>query len=409
MTRDDERDPHLREALRHAPDAQLQPPPALSAFILQEARAKARDSQPAAPTSAAQLATPGPLAALWTWLTRPAVATGFAGVMAATLVGLMWWDRPMDEAMPRSPVPATAPAAAQASAEAPPASAPGLAAPIGDAARQAKELAPAGAAEPAAAKPARTAPLAKKSADAEEARQAERKRAGSDTSARLEPLAEGRTTAARPVERRAEQQIERAAAMADHAAPADTRAAPLRESALPPPALAAAPAAPPRPATAPAPAPAGAGAAPAPATFGASAAAPQRLRAKAELNETRARLEAEAFTGIASLRAEVATDPAQWQWQRGNGAAQAMNDAVYAWLARLDTATARRWEPAQSGGTSAPPLTQALQLWRDGRLQHSVWLTEREVLWQRGQTSWRVALAPEPLAALRAALDSAAP
>lgn len=404
MTRDDERDPHLREALRHAPDAQLQPPPALSARILQEARAKARDPQPVAGAP-----MPGPLAALWAWLARPAVATGFAGVMAATLVGLMWWDQPMGEAMPRSPVPATAPVAAEASAEAPPASAPGAAAPTGNAAGQAKELAAAGPAEPAAAKPVRTAPPAKKSADAEEARQAERKRAGSDTSARLAPPAEGRTTAARPVERQVEQQIERAAAMADRAAPADTRAAPLRESATPPPALAAAPTAPPLPAAAPSPAPAGAGVASPHATFGAIPAAPQRLRAKAELNETRARLEAEAFTGIASLRAEVATDPAQWQWQRGNGAPQAMNDAVYAWLAQLDTATARRWEPMQANSASGAPLTQALQLWRDGRLQHSVWLTEREVLWQRGQTSWRVALAPEPLAALRAALDGAAP
>jgi RNA polymerase sigma-70 factor (ECF subfamily) len=44
-----------------------------------------------------------PLTRLWDWLARPPVAAGFASVMAATLVGLMWWDRPMDEAMPRSP------------------------------------------------------------------------------------------------------------------------------------------------------------------------------------------------------------------------------------------------------------------------------------------------------------------
>ena len=34
-------------------------------------------------------------------------------VMAATLVGLMWWDRPMDEAMPRAPAPTRAEDAAR--------------------------------------------------------------------------------------------------------------------------------------------------------------------------------------------------------------------------------------------------------------------------------------------------------
>ena len=44
--------------------------------------------------------------AFWSWLARPPVAAGFASVMAATLVGMLWWDRPMDETMvppPSSP------------------------------------------------------------------------------------------------------------------------------------------------------------------------------------------------------------------------------------------------------------------------------------------------------------------
>ena len=47
----------------------------------------------------------------WSWLARPPVAAGFASVMAATLVGMLWWDRPMDETRlppPSSPA-ATAP------------------------------------------------------------------------------------------------------------------------------------------------------------------------------------------------------------------------------------------------------------------------------------------------------------
>ncbi len=112
-----EHDPWLREALRHAPDAAAEPPATLSDAILAQARATAR----AGPTRSTRPARPArprsPWLALWDWLARPPVAAGFASFMAATLVGLMWWDRPIDQAMPSPPpletgVPATAPAAA---------------------------------------------------------------------------------------------------------------------------------------------------------------------------------------------------------------------------------------------------------------------------------------------------------
>ncbi|MEO8079609.1 MAG: hypothetical protein ABI641_03710 [Caldimonas sp.] len=114
---DAEHDPWLREALRHAPDAAAEPPATLRDAILTQARATAR----AGPTRSTRPAGPArphaPWLALWDWLARPPVAAGFASFMAATLVGLMWWDRPIDEAMPSPPpletgVPAAAPAAA---------------------------------------------------------------------------------------------------------------------------------------------------------------------------------------------------------------------------------------------------------------------------------------------------------
>ncbi len=95
------RDPRLLEALRHAPDADAAPPPALSRAIL-----RAAHEAVAAPGWAARAL------AAWRWLARPPVAAGFASVMLATLVGLMWWGRPIDEGL-RAPEPvATAPAAA---------------------------------------------------------------------------------------------------------------------------------------------------------------------------------------------------------------------------------------------------------------------------------------------------------
>jgi hypothetical protein len=93
-----EHDAWLRQALRHAPDATAAPPQALREAILAEARSAVQPRRrPASRPSLADRA-----AAFWSWLAWPAVAAGFASVMAATLVGLMWWDQPMDETLPPS-------------------------------------------------------------------------------------------------------------------------------------------------------------------------------------------------------------------------------------------------------------------------------------------------------------------
>ncbi|MES2992879.1 MAG: hypothetical protein V4844_15760 [Pseudomonadota bacterium] len=92
---DPERDAWLSAALRHAPDAQAAPPASVSEAILREARAAARASAPAA-TPAAPAAPRGRWAQAWAWLARPPVAAGFASVMVAALVGLIWWDQPID-------------------------------------------------------------------------------------------------------------------------------------------------------------------------------------------------------------------------------------------------------------------------------------------------------------------------
>lgn len=105
-----EHDAHLQAALRHAPDATVAAPPSLREAILQQARIAARVNT-ALPTARRR---PAPTRPRWLqgldratrWLGRPAVAAGFASVAAATLIGLMWWDRPLDElvASSRSPI-----------------------------------------------------------------------------------------------------------------------------------------------------------------------------------------------------------------------------------------------------------------------------------------------------------------
>ncbi|NUZ04471.1 hypothetical protein [Piscinibacter koreensis] len=105
---DEARDAFLAAALRHAPDAEVAAPPGISDAILREARsAAAGAARPAASPAqhrAGRAAAPAPrrgVAGLWDWLGRPAVASGFASVIGATLIGVMWWGRPIDPNPPR--------------------------------------------------------------------------------------------------------------------------------------------------------------------------------------------------------------------------------------------------------------------------------------------------------------------
>ena len=107
---DDERDAWLSEALRHAPDASADAPPTLSEAILREARAAAARSMSSGPRHPKRSRW-----SAWDWFARPPVVASFASVVVATLIGLMWWDRPLDETLARAP----AGAAPQPHADAP--------------------------------------------------------------------------------------------------------------------------------------------------------------------------------------------------------------------------------------------------------------------------------------------------
>jgi hypothetical protein len=329
---EDERDAHLREALRHAPDAQVLPPPSVSSFILNEARAKARDASPPARNNRFALA------ALWHWLARPSVATGLAGVMAATLVGMMWWGQPMDEAMPRRPEPSVTSAPAAPAAAPPPAIASAPAAPAQDAARP----------EPA---PPRAA--LRKSAGAVDKAEPARETAPAAAPAAAPPPAPmpapATAAVAPPAQAAAEMKEEIAREQRTRSAKSEV-----------------------------------------------AGAAPRR-----ELNDLRQRLDGQSHATLFVLRTSIAAEPARWTWQRDGDAAQPMNDAVSAWLSQLDAATERAWQPRTSSDT-APPLGRELRLLRDGQVQHTLRLTERGVLWEGGPSSWQAALPLATLHALEA-------
>jgi hypothetical protein len=98
---DAERDARLLAALRHAPDAGVEPPPSLSTRILAQAQAATR-------TRAAR-----PWRERWGQVFAPRApwAAAFGTLAVATLVGVLWSGRepaPLEDTAP--PVPANAPA-----------------------------------------------------------------------------------------------------------------------------------------------------------------------------------------------------------------------------------------------------------------------------------------------------------
>jgi hypothetical protein len=93
-------DAWLREALRHAPDADVAPPQALREAILRQARATAAPARPVRTFEA-----------FWRGFTRPAVATGFASLMVSVVLTLMWRSDEFEDEAARTRPSAQVPAA----------------------------------------------------------------------------------------------------------------------------------------------------------------------------------------------------------------------------------------------------------------------------------------------------------
>lgn len=358
-----ERDPWLSHALRHAPDANAAPSPELSDAILRAARAAVR---PAAPTVARSRASR--LMTWWSWLARPPIAAGFATVMVAVLVGVMWFDQPLDATIARR---ADAPTPAPTAPPEPP---------------------------PMAATPAQppepTSPIAETTAPraAAEAVQdaAKKDSAGRGATAR-ESEAEARRVAPRPA----------LAAKREESKPATA------PSPSPPPPPAA-------PMATPTPAPFSDNTAPAPARDEALA----ERRGSAESAGALAKAAPSAQSAMA-LRARSASPvspllidaPERWRWQRGGAdAPRAMTPALQRWIAELNQSA--RWEPSASlGAAYAPGGGGALMLWRDGAPYATLQIGADAVRLQllNGGGTLSTALEPATAAALQSSLLAATP
>lgn len=356
MTDDDlPRDAWLREALRHAPDAEAGPPPKLNETILRMGRASVapraeRKASPAAPRLAP---TSGGLAqtlqSWWSWLARPPVAAGFASLMVATVVGVMWWDRPLEEALPpreetvaaAPPSEATAPAAATAPAPA------GLP----EAAKQAADAAAAAAADAPARKAAPAAPIAAPKVEA-------------PAPAAAPPAAPAPTVMAENAarERESAERRETASARMATAAP---------------------------PATA-------------------DAAAPGALTGRAAAQSAAPAAPASAIEtpSLSNLRFEIRRSPDLWTWQRDDGEARPMDDAMQGWIAQADRTARPSW---QHGATGQDTSTTTLRFTRGGVVRAVLRLGPSGMRLTRGGKTESVELSRGAVASLQSSLDALGP
>jgi hypothetical protein len=373
------RDAWLSEALRHAPDADAAPSVAVRETILRQARAEAA----ASPTPPRPIGAWQRFNAAWSWLSGPRVAAAFASVMVATVIGLMWWDRPIDEALhpvePQATVAAPAPAPT-------PAREPPAAAPAAPSAEPSRDLA-------AAAAPPRVALERKR-----EAKQRGASPADPSNDARREAATAPAAQATAAAPRAADEA--RAPADTNDTAPDNARAdkatkeidAARERRAETAQAKAAAPALRSAPAAA-------AGSMYAPAPAAAPAPAPPPVAA-AESRPSRA-------APLAALLEALAEESPRWRWQRDGTSERALTPELRAWLQRLDRAVAGRWSSADPAQAQAQVLE--LRLLRDGAVQTIVKLGAdgRVRIDIAGEPPLTAQLPSASVATLRRALDDA--
>lgn len=352
-------DSQLKEALRHAPDAGLEAPSAVSQHILQAARLRAGTAAQARVKAGVGGARPAWLAGLaqaWAWLGNARAAGALASLMVATVLGLMWWDTPPEEALPARSVPALeqpAPAPVQAPEPALPADAsPKIAAPA--------KPAPAAAASDEE-RQRRTDGLAERARSVDEARQAKEQSAGSVASAsRSAETADRKVASQRDV---------------------------LNKSA--PPAPAPAPPPPEAPPVAAAPMP-----------------APVRISPPGAHSEAAARAKVLSGSSVApavdlrELMDSLAAPGSAWSWQPGGLPARPVTSAFNDWMGRLQAHTAGRWSVQEAGAPAGPAAVAHWWVSRDGSSQgHEFTLAATQLRWQRPDGSVWVALVEAPVVA----------
>lgn len=430
---DAERDAWLSEALRHAPDANVAPPAALSDMILREAQAKA--ARPRAPVAN----RPSFWTRMWLWSAQPAVGAGLASVMVASLVGVMLWDRPPEENTPRSlPEIAVAPAPVLVPTQ--------KEAPVASTVEQSNQ-APSStvASDTAATADNMAGGLAKRQIEKRDAGTASRQSAESTRRSEASPAYVPNPPAESSLKQKDENKLNDSAPRPDAFAKAARRAEdmspvpPAVKEMTAPLSIPAAPMPPPPAAEAAATASLPQTAAPAPSTPAPMAA--QQRESNADLASMQSRLApnivdrrsfASAEHEFDKLRAGLAAEPATWSWQRNSGQSHVVDDDLSAFLAEVDAVAARRWQRtgaelfgsrasgasslrSERAGTPAQPSVpaQIVRLMSNGRVIHTLRLDANTLRWEHDVPDTRfvteVVLDEAQTQRIRRALDKLGP
>jgi hypothetical protein len=357
--RDDERDAHLRAALRHAPDRETAAPAKLSEQILGAAR---RSVQPPSAVAPWPRRVRDRLVSALDALTRPVGATALASLVLATVIGVMWHEGDPTNALPEhAPGPDTATAARSSAAAASAA----RAEQSDSLAALAVEQTPGRAADASvASKPAPESKRRGASSSSADLRRAQRSQAA--------PASETTATAD--------------ASRPDAIARSETRQRAAESSA------AAGVAAPRSEVSAMAQSPA------APATPPPTPAAPSALRSSPSATAP------DPLASVVHALGQAATDAPSattHRWQRGDAEKLPHGPAAQAWLAELRRATQGLWQPRQGPTTAG---ANALLLSNEAGVVARVELTDTGVTWHHTSTphlSWSAPLPEATLVRLR--------
>jgi hypothetical protein len=394
-------DAHLRAALRHAPDADAAPPLAVTEAILSQARAASHAH--ARPNAAPADTLWSPLRWLrqgWLALSQPALATGLASVMVASVVGLMWWDRVPEEVSAQAELkrdtatPAVQPEV-QLEARRDAVAVPALPAP-----KPTPTPTPAPATTPAPTAAAKTMPPAPSRTTASEVESktsassnaVEQRRAAADATVsdkRVDPQSSPAAPAPLAEIASKRSRTETAVATAD----------PLARERLALPPVAAAPLAKTAPAVS--------ATAPTVAAVPPSAASTEGEVARLPRSALGSALSTSTLAPLTALREAVQNQPERWRWRQNAAPAVPVTPALQAWLSQVESATAGRWSPRIDLPVSDKTARRLTLHWDcDGQAAHTMVLRPDGLLWQKAgaaETAW---FAPLDAGAVKRLVDT---
>jgi hypothetical protein len=109
---------------------------------------------------------------------------------------------------------------------------------------------------------------------------------------------------------------------------------------------------------------------------------------------------------LSNLRFEIRRRPDAWTWQRDDGEARPMDDAMLDWIVQADRTARSSW---QHGASAGAQVTTTLRFTRDGVVRAVLRLDPAGMQLTRGGKTESASLSRERMAALQSSLDALGP